>query len=38
MDVRRFVPVREQASLDYWNTQVFLQQLEKMRGTSTKEQ
>lgn len=38
MDVRRFVPVREQASLDYWNTQVFLLQLEKMRGTSTKEQ
>jgi hypothetical protein len=30
MDVKRFIPVREQASLEYWNTQVFLQQLDKL--------
>jgi len=30
MDVKRFIPIREQASLEYWNTQVFLQQLDKL--------
>lgn len=32
MDVKRFIPVREQASLEYWNTQVFLQQLGKLHN------
>ena len=32
MDVKRFIPVREQASLEYWNTQVFLQQLDKLHN------
>jgi predicted nucleotidyltransferase component of viral defense system len=29
-DVRRFVPVAEQFSIDLWNTEVFIQQLEKL--------
>jgi hypothetical protein len=29
-DVRRFVPVTEQFSIDLWNAEVFIQQLEKL--------
>ncbi|HCS37096.1 MAG TPA: hypothetical protein DIW48_10545 [Sphaerochaeta sp.] len=30
MDVRRFIPVGEQFSVDLWNTDVFVQQLDKL--------
>lgn len=30
MDVRRFVPVDEQSSIDFWKAEVFIQQLDKM--------
>jgi len=29
-DVRRFIPVGEQFSIDFWNAEVFLQQLDKL--------
>jgi predicted nucleotidyltransferase component of viral defense system len=29
-DVRRFIPVSEQPSIEFWSTEVFLQQLEKL--------
>ncbi|NBK21444.1 MAG: nucleotidyl transferase AbiEii/AbiGii toxin family protein [Spirochaetia bacterium] len=30
MDVRRFIPVNEQHSIDFWNAVVFIQQLDKL--------
>ena len=29
-DVRRFIPVGEQGSIDFWNAEVFIQQLDKL--------
>ena len=29
-DVRRFVPILEQPSLDYWSEKVFLQQMDRL--------
>ena len=29
-DVRRFVPILEQPSLDYWSEKVFLQQVDRL--------
>ena len=29
-DVRRFIPVGEQGSIDFWNSEVFIQQLDKL--------
>ena len=31
LDVRRFIPIQDQFSLDYWSKEVFLQQLDKMK-------